>query len=876
IANAELKNPPPGFDSPFGLGGASYFHIRDAADKWDWGNNHHQLFNLSGAQWARQDFWWGIVEPEQGKFEWEFPDKVVDQYRKYGINLFPIICYGSAWQKSEAPTTDAERKLAARYTYLLVSRYRNTVHAWEIWNEPNILPFWSPKPNPADYAALLKECYTAAKNANPNCIIVGGALAGVDESFLRGMYQNGVKGYFDALSYHTYGQNPPEHNIQTEIKMIRKIMGEFGDDKPIWMTETGYYTGPAGISEDQQAKWIVRSHLVWLSEGVDKIIELTMLDWTDDPNTADGTSFRGIVHASFAPKPAFYAYRTMTEELAGKKFFGKLGLASDIYAYIFAESKDMRSFQTPLSRNSAIPRKLSGDDVIPAKAGTIPDPCESRDTHRTLRAGLPKAVLVLWADDGKEKLVTFDPGANTVLVRKLNGDRELVKVDNNHQIQVKVTDAPIYIEGVGEKVLFQSQLVKLDDSCRQLTYLSDNTVQLHLYNPLDTTICGIVGAKFALPETIKQAQQAAPLPPTMTVAIELAPKERKSINLFIPKEETAYLGIADLVIEWRAKDTNIGTITLYEKLEIVNPIKLRFLPIQSALPAEFSVQLENYSGKEISGTLSVALIKPFQHSWELPVKLAVQTTGTFMFDYDITMIKPLVPHQLVATFTGSGYSATTEKTYSFILVPKLTQPIKIDGELSDWSSSIIKPQNLKVEFFNQNSYTGQGDIEATGYLAWSDGKLYLAIDVTDDKIVLPSSPTVWDQDSLQIAIDGSNDAEPGHGFDNNDFEFELALMQDNKTYIAAGQYPAGRIDSIVLEKVQLAIKKKDNGKGLIYELMIPEEVVTPLKFENGKMFGFNFILNDNDTGLRKGWLELAPGIGWGKEPAQYKDVILVE
>ena len=89
---AEVKNPPPGFDSPFGLGGAGYFHMRNAPEVWDSGSKQHQLFNLSGAKWARQDFWWGSIETSQGKFDWEFPDKVVAQYRKYGINLFPIIC----------------------------------------------------------------------------------------------------------------------------------------------------------------------------------------------------------------------------------------------------------------------------------------------------------------------------------------------------------------------------------------------------------------------------------------------------------------------------------------------------------------------------------------------------------------------------------------------------------------------------------------------------------------------------------------------------------------------------------------------------------------------------------------------------------------
>lgn len=85
ITYAELKQVPVGFDSPFGLGGAAYFHMRDAADKWETGAKRHELFNLSGAKWAQQDFWWGSIETSQGRFNWEFPNKVVTQYRKYGI-----------------------------------------------------------------------------------------------------------------------------------------------------------------------------------------------------------------------------------------------------------------------------------------------------------------------------------------------------------------------------------------------------------------------------------------------------------------------------------------------------------------------------------------------------------------------------------------------------------------------------------------------------------------------------------------------------------------------------------------------------------------------------------------------------------------------
>lgn len=35
------------------------------------------------------------------------------------------------------------------------------VHAYEVWNEPNIVNFWAPGPDPARYTQLLKLAYPA-------------------------------------------------------------------------------------------------------------------------------------------------------------------------------------------------------------------------------------------------------------------------------------------------------------------------------------------------------------------------------------------------------------------------------------------------------------------------------------------------------------------------------------------------------------------------------------------------------------------------------------------------------------------------------------------------------------------------------------------
>ena len=70
------------------------------------------------------------------------------------------------------------------------------------------------------------------------------------------------------------------------------------------------------------------------------------------------------------------------------------------------------------------------------------------------------------------------------------------------------------------------------------------------------------------------------------------------------------------------------------------------------------------------------------------------------------------------------------------------------------------------------------------------------------------------------------------------------------------------------------IKGLDNK--IIYEAAFPVGIFLPMKLTEGTVFGFNFIHNDNDGSGREGWLELTPGIGWGKNPYHYYGAILLK
>src|SRR5207248_909512 len=80
------------------------------------------------------------------------------------------------------------------------------VHAYEIWNEPNLASFWEPTPDPVRYTQMLKLAYPAIKSADPTATVVtgglspGGSYGAVtstytnEVTFLEQMYKDGAHG----------------------------------------------------------------------------------------------------------------------------------------------------------------------------------------------------------------------------------------------------------------------------------------------------------------------------------------------------------------------------------------------------------------------------------------------------------------------------------------------------------------------------------------------------------------------------------------------------------------------------------------------------------------------------------------------------------
>ncbi|MDX1524032.1 MAG: cellulase family glycosylhydrolase, partial [Anaerolineae bacterium] len=202
-----------------------------------------RLIAEAGITWIRQEFTWEDIEIHgKGDFEdrrhephqsaWQKYDHIVDLAEKYEINIMARLSNPPAWTRAMTNTvgTYAPPDDLADYgdfVEAVATRYRGRIPAYQIWNEPNIYPEWGEYPISAgEYTALLKEGYTRVKAADPDAIVVMGALAATieldrvrrydpngrpvspgglsDVLFLQQMYEAGAAPYFDVLAMQGY------------------------------------------------------------------------------------------------------------------------------------------------------------------------------------------------------------------------------------------------------------------------------------------------------------------------------------------------------------------------------------------------------------------------------------------------------------------------------------------------------------------------------------------------------------------------------------------------------------------------------------------------------------------------------------------------
>jgi hypothetical protein len=763
----------------FGINALKTFHIPD------------QLFTTVstrigymhelGVTWDRSDFWWNKIEPKRGSFDFTFPDKAISFYEKNDIQMFPILCYHSNWAKDgTAPATKEEQELFANYVSQCVKRYRGRITYWELWNEPNILPFWKPNPNVADYTALLKKSYIAAKKANPKCQIIGTCMAGYDPEFLERLYQLGGKDYFDVLSYHYYRSIPPEYEVSKELDDLHNLMARYGDgNKRIWVTEMGVSNHPKfGVNDELHAAYLVRNHLLCFACGyVDQVFQFDMINWTDD-TSAQWDGMLGLMKVSGERKPSYFAYQNMVKLLDGARIIGRVPIFKEnIYAYLFQKNN--------------------------------------------------QNILVYWTVKGEKKFTISDT-QNQVTLINLYGKKEN-KLNQGDSIELTATEFPTYLLAAPDNLITPASF-KVYPHDIELTPGEEIETIVELQNPGRQPLSG------KLQWTVRPGISITPQVTNMIIPKKNTLKLRFKIKADPTVSETEYpiacrfesaINLYKAVTIKIHPAFRIHAHPLYDtKNNRIKVIVQTTNMLQKPVNGTYRVTLEYGKARILLGETRLEKLNPRQR---IDTEFSCDTDRLFQIKQPFTMQIQFSPDE-------SWRTKTIEVPYA--IQPQIETPPQIDGNLNEWDKVPSIELDRKQQVLRGIETWSPGKLNATIKLAWTKTDVYFAAEVIDsDPGYNPISSTdLWRGDAFELYL-GLAGPEEQRYYSDSDFQIGLSTgTETTKPFIFLWK------KDIEITQGEIAIKRMP-GKYFL-EARIPISALMEFQPKPNTVIGFDVAIDD--------------------------------
>jgi len=309
-----------------------------------------------GVAYIREQLSWAALEPEPGVYKWSQMDAIVKATAAHHMHLLALIDFTPAWARpigcDSFKCAPAGPSHFAAFAATAAARYAPYgVHDWEIWNEPNVVNFWLPAPDPAIYSQLLTQAASAIRSVDPQAFIITGGLAptadangNIDQlSYLQGLCADGALSVADAVGVHPYSAPVgPDYyapwNAWSQLAQTatsdRSIMNACGAaSKQLWATEYGAPTNGPG-AQATESDLNLAAH----PDHVDEAFQAQMatqavqyaaaqswfgaLFWYSSRDlgtlTTTNQNFYGLVRYDGSHKPAFAAYASAIAQVTNR------------------------------------------------------------------------------------------------------------------------------------------------------------------------------------------------------------------------------------------------------------------------------------------------------------------------------------------------------------------------------------------------------------------------------------------------------------------------------------------------------------------------------------------------------------------------------
>ncbi|MDO1449677.1 hypothetical protein Q0590_25595 [Rhodocytophaga aerolata] len=232
-----------------------------------------------GAKRIRLQGGWAKCEKVKGQYDFAWLDAIVQDAVAQGVSPWIELSYGNpiyegggeAKLAGALPTAPQAFEAWDNWVRAMVTRYKNQVKDWEIWNEPDLA---KDKITGESYADFYIRTAELIRSIQPDAKLMAFGLASpnrlefVEPLFIMLKEQNKLN-LVDILTYHGYSPNPD--NSYPIIEKLRQMVWQYNPNVVFMQGENGAPSTPKEVTigamrdhdwtELTQAKWDLRRML---------------------------------------------------------------------------------------------------------------------------------------------------------------------------------------------------------------------------------------------------------------------------------------------------------------------------------------------------------------------------------------------------------------------------------------------------------------------------------------------------------------------------------------------------------------------------------------------------------------------------------------
>lgn len=690
----------------------------------------------------------------------------------------------------------------------------------------------------------MKAYYKKLKNEDPRNVLIDPVLGGTELGSLDWfdkLYQagNGIetKLNFDVVDVHFYCKSSDEQipglptsapeTLYKKIQNVRDVMAKYGDsDKPIVSTEIGFQTADkssyqAASDYETQRDFIVRMYHIMISQGIKEVWTYNYHD--DGPDVNYHENNFGIIDYFGVPKPSYYGYYNMYQQLRQADFIGQLSGVSNPYY---------------------------GNEYYDAQKN--------------------KHISVIWNAAGQDKTMQFETVSGKdegIEVISSKGGFSYIETENGEGT-VTIGKSPIYIySDEGIKVNSINVAFNITETEKDTTRNRDITFTV---------------SRQALGKGLSGHIEAESMPAGWSIKNDTSfNNTQETVDVVIHVPEDTAEQTEKFVIKAVTEDGIVTPINV--TVNVKSSISVHFVP--QPLDKEnwdkwtIAAYCTNVVDIPVDAKLSVVGSSGITLSAETQAIQNLEPGATKAVYFDVSELPKAVGAAATFALETNGKKTNIDRVLNFSACVNDGITPEIDGVISpgEWDNCQVITDTTNTDSYRSSNITGASDCSWKIYRKWDNEYFYMAVDVTDDVFYQAwSGSDVYMGDNLQVALDPAR--KEGIGLDSTEY-FELGITRnpENESVIAWAWYAdlVVKKDREVPSCIGKTSRTEDNHT--IYEFKIPwgffKEIPTVNEYD---MIGFSFCVNDNDGSGRKNGGSYMNGIADGKNTNSFEDMVLIK